>query len=276
MNAEDILDGSDRSELRNIVYRIRNGFDESQLPTLSQLDAELTVEQAERSVIRPGWMDGLMLIWNSATSITVDVGYCVAENGNLIDVSGAIVMSGLSLSPSTWYHVYVFLSDGLAAAEAVVTAPGAWRGTARSKTDDASHRYVGSIRTDGSGNVYEFIHILANNLIMYSGSTVVGASPHRALSAGTATTATEVNLSAVIPATAKVGYMRMFNLGDKVVSLGNTSAVNGVALNVGNTAAQSTIAMQPLSATPGVYYKFASAVTVGGMYIDVYGYFFER
>jgi hypothetical protein len=221
-------------------------------------------------------IEGLKLTWNSATSVTVGIGFCYAENGDQIPVTSALVKSGLSLSNSTWYHIYVYLSTGVAAAEVVTTAPAAWKATAYSKTSDTSRRYVGSIRTDSSGNVYEFTHSVYNNMIMYSGTTVVGSSPHRALNAGTATTATEVSLSSVIPVTSRTGYLRMFNLSDKVVSFGDTSAVNGVALNVGNTAAQNFFGPAPLTSTPGHYYKLASAAGAGGAYVDVYGYFFER
>ena len=110
-------------------------------------------------------IDGLKLIWNSATSISIGTGLCVAENRDVINVTSAITKSSLSLSSSTWYHIYVYLDSGTPAAEVVTTAPTAWKGTGYSKTGDTSRRYVGSIRTDGSGNVYKFIHNLNDGSI---------------------------------------------------------------------------------------------------------------
>ena len=57
-------------------------------------------------------LEGCRLIWNSATSISVSTGRCVTESGDLIDVTSTLTASGLSLSASTFYHVYVYLSGG--------------------------------------------------------------------------------------------------------------------------------------------------------------------
>ena len=110
-------------------------------------------------------IDGLKLTWNSATSIGIGVGACYAENGDWIDVTAAITKASLSLSVATWYHIYVYLSAGVASAEVVTTAPVAWKGSAYSKTGDTSRRYVGSIKSDGSGNVYNFSHHPLSNTI---------------------------------------------------------------------------------------------------------------
>lgn len=223
----------------------------------------------------PIQIEGLKVTWNSATSVTVGVGRCYAENGNFINVTSALVKSSLSLSASTWYHIYVYLSGGTPTAEVVTTAPVAWKGTAYSKTGDTSRRYVGSIRTDGSSNVYEFAHNPFDNLMLYSGDSDLDASPFRALSSGTATTATAVDLSAVIPVTSRIGFLRISSSASVVAFFGPTSNVNGLALNIGSTAVQNAIGSFPLTASQQHYYKFNSA-PAGGATIDVYGYYFER
>lgn len=111
--------------------------------------------------------------------------------------------------------------------------------------------------------------------MLYSGDCDLDASPFRALSAGTATTATAVDLSAVIPMTAKIGYMRLLSTGSVIVSFGPTSNVTGAALGVGSSTQTSFLGQFPLTASQQYYYKFASAPS-GGAYIDVYGYVFER
>lgn len=224
-------------------------------------------------------MDGLKLIWNSATSISVDIGACYAENGDLIDVPSVIVKSGLSLSASTFYHVYVFLSSGVAAAEVVTTAPVAWKGTAYSKTGDVSRRYVGSVLTDGSGNVKKFYHDPFMNTVFYMKFNA-GGSPHRVLSLGTATTATAVSCSGAVPVTSKLAYVRIANSADQLARTSDDNGVSStqvtISLNIGNTAAQVAVTYHPLDASQQLFYQMGAAVGTGGLVIDVLGYAFER
>lgn len=218
-------------------------------------------------------MDGMQLIWNSATSVSVGTGSCFAENGDFINVTSAIVKSSLSLAINTWYHIYVYLSAGAAAAEVVTTAPVAWKGTAYSKTGDTSRRYVGSIRSDASGNVYEFIHNPATGIVMYK-NVSAAASPFRCLSAGTATTATAVALSAVTPVTSRAAKLRFFNGGTQACYTNEGNTVSTTLYYAGILA----IAIQqhidhPVDSSQQVYYL----VTAGGtLYIDVVGYLYYR
>lgn len=224
-------------------------------------------------------IEGLRLLWNSTTSITVDVGVCYAQNGDLINVTSQLVKSSLSLSASTWYHVYVYLSAGVPAAEVVTTAPTAWKGTAYSKTGDTSRRYVGSILTDGSGNVKAFIHNPQTNYFGYTNHRS-DATPHRVLSAGTATTATAVGLTGIIPVTAFFVYIRIISSADKVMYTGENNSVsstqNTVALNLGNTAVQNAFMIHPFDSSQQIWYLFASAVGAGSGSMDVAGFFFRR
>lgn len=238
-------------------------------------EVETALQEVGKFFFKNTLVDGMRLSWNSATSITVGIGRCYAENGDLINATSALTASSLSLSNSTWYHVYVYLNSGTPAVEVVTTAPTAWKGTAYSKTGDTSRRYVGSVRTDGSGNIYEFWHVAESGLVLYSGDCDLDASPFRALNAGTATAATAVDLSAVIPVTARVGYMRLLSTGTVIVSFGPTSNVTGAALGVGSSTQTSFVGQFPLTTSQQYYYKFASAPT-GGAYIDVYGYVYQR
>lgn len=212
-------------------------------------------------------VDGMQLIWNSATSVSVGTGSCFAENGDFINVTSAIVKSSLSLAINTWYHIYVYLSAGAAAAEVVTTAPVAWKGTAYSKTGDTSRRYVGSIRSDASGNVYEFV--MQQNRILYS--TSLASSPFRVLSAGTATTNTTISVSSVVPVTARISFIYATNLS------------TGVALRVANSAGVAFFGIRPATATflnvildssQNTYYS--NSAGAGDSYLDVAGYEFNR
>jgi hypothetical protein len=224
-------------------------------------------------------IDGLKLIWNSATSISVGVGSCHAENGDHIDVTSALVKSGLSLSASTWYHIYIYLSSGVPAAEVVTTAPATWKATAYSKTGDTSRRYVGSILTDGSGNVYKFNHDVKMDTITYV-KFALNAAPFRCLSTGTATTATAVGLSGIVPSTALLAYVRTLNNSDQTLY---TSEDNGVGasqgtfvLTVGNVAAQQAWGFHAMDSSKRIWYVLSGAPGAGGVNLDVLGYTFER
>lgn len=224
-------------------------------------------------------IDGLILTWNSATSITVGIGSCYAENGSFIDVTSALVKSALSLTVSTWYHVYVYLSGGTPAAEVVTTAPVAWKGSAYSKTADTTRRYVGSIKSDGSGNVYNFVHNPKNNLILYR-KFQSDASPFAVLNGGTASTATAVACSAIAPTTALVVVCQIVNIADKVLRTsednGASSTQNSYSLSVGNTASQRITAYHLLDSSQQLWYKYDVAVGAGGAYIYTSGYLFNR
>lgn len=224
-------------------------------------------------------IDGLKLIWNSATSISVGVGAGYAENGDWIDVTSAITKASLSLSNSTWYHVYVYLSAGVASAEVVTTAPVAWKGIAYSKTGDTSRRYVGSILTDSSGNVKSFIHNVLSNVILYM-KYQLNAAPHRVLTTGTATTATAVALTTIIPVTATVPYLRVGSTADQNLYTGDDNGIGAAQMTTisqnGNTIPQTVVLYHPVDSSQQIWYKFASAVGVGGANIDVEGYLFNR
>jgi hypothetical protein len=224
-------------------------------------------------------IEGLRVIWNSATSITVDTGSVFAENGDFIDVTSALVKSSLSLSADTWYHVYVYLNSGVPAAEVVTTAPVAWKGTAYSKTGDTSRRYVGSIKTDGGGNVYEFEHNPFDNFMLYR-NVQFAASPFRVLSSGTASTATAVDVSGIVPVTGTFIYIRPTSTGDQVFYVGHNSSLSTsnwlVALQIGSSIQQQTYARIPQDASQDIYYRFNTAVGGGNAHIDVNGYWFDR
>lgn len=222
-------------------------------------------------------MDSLKLQWDSATSITVGIGSCYAEDGSFIDVTSALVKSALSLTASTWYHVYVYLSGGTPTAEVVTTAPVTWKGFAYSKTGSTSRRYVGSILSDGSGNVRNFVQ--AGNTILYK-KFQSNAAPHRILSAGTATTATAVSTAGILPVTGIAIFLRLANSSDQVVYSSDDNGVgssqNETILNAGNTVIQSIALTHPLDSSLQVWYKQNAAVGVGGLAMDALGYIFNR
>jgi hypothetical protein len=105
-----------------------------------------------------GYIDGLQMQWVSGTALTVSSGAAYIEgSAAVLNAPSAIPKTSLSLTASTWYHVYLYDNAGTPAVELVTTAPAAaYNGTARSKTGDTSRRYLGSVKTDSSGSIFNF------------------------------------------------------------------------------------------------------------------------
>jgi hypothetical protein len=158
-------------------------------------------------VIPQGYIDGLQMVWNSATSISVTSGAAyIPSLGNVLASNATLTLSGLSLAASTWYHVYLYSNAGTPAIECVTTAPVLYNGTAYQKTGDASKRYVGSVLTDASSSVNSFIQLGAS--VYYTVS--VDGSPFNVFKA-TAPSATSVSCAAVAPLTSSVAITNIIN-----------------------------------------------------------------
>lgn len=231
------------------------------------------------AIVRVTQIEGLKLIRNSGTSLTVDKGTCIAENGDLIVVNTAITVSSLVLSASTWYHLYIYLNSGVPTVEVVTTAPVAWKGTAWSKTGNTARRYIGSVLTDGSSNVKNFVHDVFNNLIVYQGHQI-NVAPHRVLTGGTATAATAVALAGIIPVTALLSYVRTLSTSNQIAYTSESNTVGATqcttASNVGSVAPQANYLYHPVDASQQIWYLHAAVVGSGGFNLDVMGYLFLR
>lgn len=245
---------------------------------LDAVDTSLTaIADLEDAVYASIALQGLKMIWNSATSISVGVGRCFAENGDLIDVASALTAGSLSLSNDTWYHVYVYLNSGTPAVEVVTTAPTAWKGTAYSKTGDTSRRYVGSVRSGGSANVLYFVHHAQSSKIAYAENwtTIL-----RVLSSGTATTETDVSCAALVPVTATLVQLVASNNsgagGNLFIGASGSDNVspptNGLMV-VGD--GKTTTGDIPVDGSQNVSYAFNASAGSGAI-LTVLGYYFER
>jgi hypothetical protein len=211
-------------------------------------------------------ISGLQLLWVSATALTVRTGFAVLPNGVRVKVSSAIAKTSLSLSASTWYHVYLYLNSGTPDIEIVTTAPASpYIGTARAKTGDTSRRYLGSARTDASGNIYPFV--MQGLAVKYNVANAT--SPFRVLLAGSATTNTAASVTNVAPVTARIVT---------VFAIQNGSA-SGYVTNANNEIMVIALAGQRFSfdtftESENLYYRNSGA---GGIFhLDILGYIFER
>jgi hypothetical protein len=160
-------------------------------------------------VLVPGYIDGLNLVWVSNTALTVTSGTAyVPSLGRGLKAAANIAKTGLALTASSWYHVYLWLNGAAADVEIVTTAPSAvYNGTARTKTGDTTRRYLGSVLTDASGNIYSFVHF--GTTVQYKAN--FANLPFRVINNGVAVVATTVGLSGVIPVTSVRALMSTTN-----------------------------------------------------------------
>ena len=219
-----------------------------------------------------GLIVGLVMEWVSGTSLRVSSGAAhIQGTGKVLAATSAVTKAGLSLSNDTTYHVYLYVNAEAADVEVVITAPAAaYSGKARSKTGDTSRRYLGSVRTNGSAAMREFVH--DGERILYQENTTV--SPYRVLPGGTSTTWATIPLSAVVPLTAKAVMV-----GAQVVggSIGTdvSSKAGGAGFFTTMNPMQYGTPTWPIDASQNLHYRAQTAIA-GAFYMDVWGYTFER
>lgn len=225
-----------------------------------------------------GYIEGLKMVWNSATSLSVTSGAAfIPSLSKCLQSPSAIAKTGLSLTASTWYHVYLYLNAGVPDIEIVTTAPAAaYAGTARTKTGDTSRRYVGSVKTNAGGSIYNFRQS-DSKTIEYL--VVTTGAPFRVLSAGTATTKTTVNSNAAVPLTALFAHARATNTTPSYLLLDTPDASTGLTA-LGDCMNRipvnfETYCFLPLDGSQQFSYAVQNA-TSGGAYMDIMGYTYER
>jgi len=224
-------------------------------------------------VIPPGYIDGLNLIWNSGTSISVTSGSAYIESlGAVVNAPATLTLSGLSLAASTWYHVYLYLNSGIPEIECVTTDPAtAYSGNARSKEGDTSRRYLGSAITDSSGSIFMFMQNGDNIDYLVNPSV-----PFRVLSGGTSTTKTNISLSGVVPITSKFVTANVINNADvqlyvDIPEIGNA----GLASRYTCLANQRTPIFAAVNSRQ-ILYQYAVTPSGSGAFIDIWGYKYGR
>lgn len=230
------------------------------------------VDKLDDLVAPKGQILGLGMTWDSATGITVASGAAYLEGeGRVVEVPSALVASGLALAATTWHHVYLYLSSGTPTLEFSTTAPAApYDGTARSKTGDTSRRYLGSLRTDGAGNIFNFLQV--GDLVLYREQ--LDAAPFRLVANGTATTTTAVSAAAIAPATARAVLLRVFNLSSAAGLQTGTS--DGSASMFTFNPGDQVFLTHPVNTSQEMTYAFLAVPSPLGTYIDATGYHYER
>lgn len=239
----------------------------SQFPAASPA----TAAQGARLWTGKGHIDGLKLEWVSGTSLRVASGHAFIESLNYaIEVPAAITKSSLVLSASAWYHVYLFDNAGTPDVEIVTSAPATpYSGTARSKTGDASRRYLGSILTNSGGAVRVFNTY--DDFIQWTSRTDI--PPFRVVANGGATTMTAVSLAGVVPA--PVRTVSLFAHADSGAALNLSYSLSTGIYVLQVPAGRSVLLSFPNDSNLEIQYANDAAPAVGAN-IDVTGFFLER
>jgi hypothetical protein len=244
----------------------------------------LNIPQYSAGSVVVGLVIGCAPGWVSSTQVSIGSGQLYIEGTNTVIAVSAQTITPSSPSNNTWYHGYVNNSGTFSVA---TTAPVAFAtpcGFARSKTGDTNSRYVGSFRTDGSGHFYQFYCDEAGTWLWYG---VNGeASPFRVLSAGTATTSTNIDASAAIPTTARraiinvictasLDYLTYIGPGDVTVSTSvyQMTQRGGVSSGAQQGQGQGTV---NCDASQTFNYLNNNASGTGQTYVDVVGFVLQR
>lgn len=234
------------------------------------------------TAIPAGYIDGLKMVWNSATSISVTSGAMYIQSlSKVVAFPSTLTLSGLSLTASTWYHLYGYLSSGTPTLELVTTAPAApYSGTARSKTGDTSRRYIGSIRAASGGSIVQFQHDSANNGVSYLGADY---SLRNLLNNGTTGTLTTISATSIVPVTGMAIDILVTNVSNQVFISSNSTAALPLGSGAGSSyygfANSNTgvgVPKHPVDTSQAFTYKLLATATAGGAYIDLNGYTYER
>lgn len=242
------------------------------LQAFGKLQAQIT-----DNLLPAGYIDGLKMVWVSGTALTVTSGAAyVPSLSKVLRASSDIAKTGLSLTASTWYHVYLYSNAGTPDVEISTAAPASpYSGTARTKTGDTSRRYVGSVLTDAAGNVSGFKQ--TGQTVLYLANIL--AAPFLVAQGLTATTATTVSCAGAIPITAKIGIFTAINSDPAVAVVTGTSdqgyTLGANAFNGFVNPGMSVLGPFLLSASQAVQYMYRTSPT-GSFAIRVSGYVFER
>lgn len=215
---------------------------------------------------------------------TVTVGPGVAY---MPDKSRALVQDDMSIlvsgAVSAWRHLYIGNDNGVLAIEASATEPAApYQGTARTKSNDLSRRYLGSLYFGTAGTTMQFIHSQAGaqaNRIDYTPPGGAAVAQATLLNVATSGSAVTVNASNIVPLTCRLMYALVENSSptDAFLSTpdyGTVSPSNYLISVKGGQSGQYDIVVNGNQML--TYMINSLLITVGGLTIRVRGYLFDR
>lgn len=239
-----------------------NSFISSQITSTNQL-------------VYPGIIRGLEMRWLATNSYAIDSGLCDIQSSNQVFRSTvSVTNSATSLVASAMYNVYAFVNAGVLNFEHATNGPALYFGTAYSRTNDGSRRYIGSFSVDAGGGVKNFTQ--QGNFIYYQSGNPV-------LSVGQATVSTAVSCTTNCPLTSRSAYFRFSSnetnrtasIGYGTVSSTSQTIILGPAVQTSVLATARITTWCPLS-NQTFSYLWNSGAPTDGLSASLIGYQFDR
>lgn len=225
-----------------------------------------------------GFISGMQLIWVSSTSISVGPGCAhIESNGEILYSDSTVTVSGLSLSASTKYYIYIYNdASGPTVLVSSVAPASPYSGTASSKSADSAKRYIGYLLTDPSGNIRPFNHFTGSGLYLFRTLRLSGTQWTRVVNGGTETTATTVDCSSLLPPNCTGMRVFLINTGTQpVVISASGDPLDGT--NWQTYAQNGTRYTYELAFSSGSQsFKYLSSPSGGILFVDIVGAYLPR
>ncbi len=212
-------------------------------------------------------------------SVTPGFAYIPNQGRALLQSDMSVALTGVA---NAWRHFYIGNDAGELKFEASATAPAdPYQGTARTKSNDPTRRYLGSLYFNASGITLAFQHSQegdrANRIdfVPPGGAAIAQA---RLLNVATGTQPTNVDASSVVPMTCRVMYTLIDNTSTNdayigTPSNGTLSTTNYLLFVKANQAGQFDVVV---SGNQQLNYFLNGLITLGGLTMRVRGYLFDR
>jgi hypothetical protein len=179
-----------------------------------------TKQYVDARTNNPQDIAGLELVWNSATSVSCNAGWCyIPSLGHSIAVA-AQTLTGIATAANSVMHYYIS-STGILSAS--TTAPSSYSGTAYQKTGDNTNRYIGSTSSATANTIIRFMQ-RGNHMVF------VAASPTVYNGTGMSTAWTTVTLASMnLPLTTTDLDLRINNYPNTVAQVEMSNPDTGFA-----------------------------------------------
>jgi hypothetical protein len=217
--------------------------------------------------------DGQTVTVSSGFAYIPNQGRALSQNDMSVAVTGVV---------SAWRHFYIANDNGVLAFEASATAPAdPYQGTARTKSNDPTRRYLGSLYFNASGITLAFLHSQVGdraNRISFTPPGGAAIAQTRLLSVKTDTSPVTVDASAVVPMTCRLMYALINNTSTSDAYIGTPdggtlSTTNYLIYVKAGQAGQFDV---EVNGNQLLNYFLNGLITVGGLTIQVRGYLFDR
>lgn len=222
------------------------------------------------------YIDGLDVRVMSS-GVTVYPGSAVIGNtGEIVEVKSAITVTLPALEAGTFFYIYLYKNGDSAAVEVSKTAPVKYSGKAAGKGPDTSRRFLGYYRVNSSSVVVECNSI--GDLMRFSGPND-GDGTLRILANGQSTAYAQINMTGfIVP---NIARSIVFELLNTVAAGGSSVAYSGASgktystVQAGGVQYESEVIFND-PASPQLWYKYYSAPSGGGFFVNIKGFRYDR